>query len=318
MESAAEGKLKEALARISEQEEKLAAEKLKTEFYRTVADFTFGWELWLDINGTIKYCSPSCYDLTGYTTNQIISAGDLAEFIIYEPDRDKFRSFLSQHVNQLSFSNSLEFRIMTRHRQLCWCSMYVRGVYNKQGSYLGIRASVQEITKLKKAMGFINDISTSREIEQKAKLKFKAELDIKERELISSLLQLSGKNQLLSQLQKSLRMLSKSAGGFLKKELLRLQDSLEEELEKKEDSDELQIQLEKVHPGFIDTLRIKHPQMTQKEIRLCAYVRLGLSSKEISGLCNITPESVEIARVRLRKRLKLPKNRNLKQFLECV
>ena len=46
-------------------------ERKKRQFYQLVADFTFGWEIWLEPGGKIKYCSPSCYDLTGFTSNQI-------------------------------------------------------------------------------------------------------------------------------------------------------------------------------------------------------------------------------------------------------
>lgn len=311
-------KLKESLVRIEELNEKLSDERKQVEFFRTVADFTFGWELWIDNSGNIKYCSPSCYDLTGFTSNQIIASGNIAEFIVYEPDRDKFTTFLSQHVNQLSLSNSLEFRIMTRHKQLSWCSMSVRGVYNKQGNYLGVRASVMEITKLKKAMGYITDLSNSREFEQKAKLRYKSELDIKERELISFLLLLSGKNQLLALIEKSVSKLALLAPPNLKRELLKIGESVKSELNRDDNADELQIQIEKIHPGFFETLRLRHPLLTNKELRLCAYIRLGLSSKEISGLNNITPESVEIARVRLRKRLKLAGSKKLRLYLESL
>lgn len=309
-------KLREALDKIAELENRLADERNKREFYQTVADFTFGWELWMDNSGNIKYCSPSCYDLTGFTSNQIIASGNIAEFLVYEPDREQFLSFLNQHINQISFSNSLEFRLLTRHKQLCWFSMSVRGVYNKLGNYLGIRASLMEITKLKKAMGFISDLSVSKDFEQKAKLRYKSELDIKERELVSFLLQLSAKNQLLAQIEKSSLRLAKNSTGNIRKELLRMAESAGNELKRGDTVNDLQIQIEKIHPGFTETLKLKHPQLTAKDLKLCSFIRLGLSSKEISGLQNITPGSVEIARVRLRKKLKLSKTRDLKQFLE--
>jgi len=50
----------------------------KRRFYQLIADFTFAWELWLDPGGKIEYCSPSCYDLTGYTSNEIINAVSFA------------------------------------------------------------------------------------------------------------------------------------------------------------------------------------------------------------------------------------------------
>jgi DNA-binding CsgD family transcriptional regulator len=71
------------------------------------------------------------------------------------------------------------------------------------------------------------------------------------------------------------------------------------------DWDTVVLQLENLYPGFFGRLQVKHPNLTTKEKKLSAYLRLGLSSKEIAGLQNVTVKSVEIARVRLRKKLKL-------------
>jgi hypothetical protein len=44
------------------------------------------------------------------------------------------------------------------------------------------------------------------------------------------------------------------------------------------------VQLEKLHPGFMNRLLVKHPRLTAREKKLCACLRLGLTSKEIAGL----------------------------------
>jgi PAS domain S-box-containing protein len=122
-------------------------EQEQKQFYQLVADFTFGWELWFDPSGNIRYCSPSCHDLAGYTANQIINAPSVSELLVYSTDREKFDAFVADAINQLLVNVALEFRIITRTRQIRWCSLNVRGVYNMQGHYLGIRASVHDITQ---------------------------------------------------------------------------------------------------------------------------------------------------------------------------
>jgi PAS domain S-box-containing protein len=160
-------------------------EQEKREFYQLVADFTFGWELWFDPSGKINYCSPSCIDLTGYTANQVLEAPSLSGLLVYVADREKFEEFLQNALNQDLINPSLEFRIMTRTRQMRWCLFTVRGVYNREGRYLGIRGSVQDITKLKKALGRISDLSTGKELENRHRQRLKSELEIKERELVT-------------------------------------------------------------------------------------------------------------------------------------
>lgn len=294
----------------------LEEEQSQHQFYQLISDFTFGWEIWLEPDGKMKYCSPSCNDLTGFTANQVIASGGIADLLVYAPDREKFNDFLTRSLDQLLMNQSLEFRILTRQKQLRWFSMSVRGVYNKEGRYLGIRASIHDITHLKRAMGYIHNLSTGKEIENRAKLRFKTELDLKERDLVSFLLQLSQKNELIALVTKQLKKISSGGQKNIQLKLSQLLETLENIPGTPVDWEMVVLQLEKLHPGFLDRLQLKHPNLTPKEKKLCAYLRLNLSSKEISGLQNVMPKSVEIARVRLRKKLRLSRDIRLSRYIE--
>lgn len=286
----------------------------KRMYYQLISDFTFGWELWFEPRGNIKYCSPSCYDLTGYTANQILHSKGIEELLVYGPDQSNYRDFLNGSLRQLHVNQVLEFRIMTRTKQLRWCMMYVRGVYDKKGKYMGIRASVQDVTRLKNAMGHISTIEKEKEFEVRTKQRLQNELDLKDRELVSFLLQLSQKNELIS---KTLHLLEEivrkpeSACKQLVDVIAILKGGNLHHL----DWGMVENQIEKLHPGFLTSLKSRHPVITENDKRLCAYIRLGLSSKEISGLLHISPKSVEVARVRLRKKIQLPPRKNLIQYL---
>lgn len=69
---------------------------------------------------------------------------------------------------------------------------------------------------------------------------------------------------------------------------------------------------------FIDNLSAKYPQLTPKDIKLCVYLKMNLSSKEIAPLMNITFRGVELHRYRLRKKLKLPSEANLYHFMRNI
>ena len=62
-------------------------------------------------------------------------------------------------------------------------------------------------------------------------------------------------------------------------------------------------------------LKDKHPNLTPNDLKLCVYLRLNLSSKEIAPLLNISHRSVEIKRYRLRKKLDLEHDINLNDYL---
>lgn len=73
-----------------------------------------------------------------------------------------------------------------------------------------------------------------------------------------------------------------------------------------------------VHDDFFKNLQHKYPDLTPKDLKMCAYLIMNLSSKEIAPLVGITYRSVELHRYRLRKKFDLPKNKNLVKFLHQV
>ncbi len=293
----------------------LAEETEKQRFYQLIADFAFGWELWFSPSGEIKYCSPSCFDLTGFTSNQIIASEGIAELLVYQTDREKFAEFLSQSLDQMLMNQSLEFRILTRTKQLRWCIMNVRGVYDKLGKYLGIRISIQDITRLKRVMGQIQEMEAVKELEGRTRQRLQSQLSAKDRELVSFLMQLSQKNELISKISNQLKKLKSRDDDDNAKQLQQLLQTLDVHAATPVDWPVIESQIEKIHPGFFIRLQAKHPSISLKDKKLCAWLRLGLSSREISGLQNITSKSVEIARIRLRKKLKLSDKMRLANYL---
>lgn len=75
------------------------------------------------------------------------------------------------------------------------------------------------------------------------------------------------------------------------------------------------IHFNNVHSNFLITLKEVFPDLNAHEMKLCAYLRMNLSSKEIAQLLSISVRGVEISRYRLRKKLKLQPNEDLFEFL---
>ena len=136
-----------------------------------------------------------------------------------------------------------------------------------------------------------------------------------DRELVSFLLQLSQKNELLSKVFNQIKAVKPTLTDKNLKQMQQLSAMIEENSTTPLDWNSVETQLEKIHPGFLGRLQAKHPVISIKDKKLCAYLRLGLSSKEISGLQNITSKSVEIARIRLRKKLKISGKIRLSNYL---
>jgi len=76
--------------------------------------------------------------------------------------------------------------------------------------------------------------------------------------------------------------------------------------------------LNQIHDEFIINLSKRYPNLTSKDIKLCVYLKMNLSSKEIAPIMNISFRGVELHRYRLRKKLNLIQNENLSQFLLSI
>ncbi|MFV8324088.1 histidine kinase [Flavobacterium sp. LS2R12] len=76
--------------------------------------------------------------------------------------------------------------------------------------------------------------------------------------------------------------------------------------------------LNQIHNEFIINLSKKYPNLTSKDIKLCIYLKMNLSSKEIAPMMNISFRGVELHRYRLRKKLNLVQDENLSKFLLTV
>ena len=72
---------------------------------------------------------------------------------------------------------------------------------------------------------------------------------------------------------------------------------------------------DEVHEDFLNRIKSSYPNLTPKELRLCAYLRLNISSKEIAPLMNISVRGVEICRYRVRKKLEIDRDTNMTSFI---
>jgi DNA-binding CsgD family transcriptional regulator len=86
--------------------------------------------------------------------------------------------------------------------------------------------------------------------------------------------------------------------------------------EKKDDDwNHFAIYFDQVHNNFLSIMKTRFPGLSPTDLKLCAYLRLNLTSKEIAQLMNISLKGVEISRYRVRKKLMLSTEVNLYDFL---
>lgn len=144
-------------------------------------------------------------------------------------------------------------------------------------------------------------------------------LEIKKKNaaLASSTLNNIKKNELLTDLINDIKyidseLLNSSLHYPIKKVIKKINNHLVD----KEDWLTFQLHFSNSHSQFFQNLKEQHPDLSPNEIKLCAYLKLNLSSKEIASLMNVAITSIEQSRYRLRRKFNLDKEENLLHYIQ--
>lgn len=143
-------------------------------------------------------------------------------------------------------------------------------------------------------------------------------LDFRMKELTNLALFISQRTAIYKDLTASFKGLSFINMIQLKKDINALVKEYSFKFDFNEDIQRFHTNVETLQSDFLFKIKKKFPNLTEKEIQLSVQVKLKLSSKEIANLNNISLNSVEIGRHRLRKKLMLDKKENLVEFLHNI
>jgi len=146
--------------------------------------------------------------------------------------------------------------------------------------------------------------------------KLESELRHKNKELATSTVHLINKNEFILHLKDHIKSAAKkSVNTDISQALFKLTSEIESNLSSDSDWEHFQVHFDNVHGDFSRRFRATFPYISPQEMKLCAYLRMNLSTKEIANLLNISIRGVEISRYRLRKKLKLDRSINLQEFI---
>jgi DNA-binding CsgD family transcriptional regulator len=145
--------------------------------------------------------------------------------------------------------------------------------------------------------------------------KLEAELLHKSNELANSTMSIIRKNDMLNQLKEEIKQQKQKLGTqYPNKYYDKIIQLIDNNISSDDDWNIFQQNFDMIHQDFFRNIRKQHPDLTLYDLKLCAYLRLNLSTKEIASLLNISIRGVEAARYRLRKKLHLSVDENLNEF----
>jgi DNA-binding CsgD family transcriptional regulator len=143
-----------------------------------------------------------------------------------------------------------------------------------------------------------------------------AELSFKSSELASSTMAIIKKNEFLMEMKEILKNQKEVLGTrYPDKYYDTLVRKIDDNMSSVDDWKVFEANFERAHEQFMKTLKDNYPDLTPSDLRLCAFLRMNLASKEIAPLLGISVRGVENHRYRLRKRLNLDADSNLTEFM---
>jgi hypothetical protein len=276
-----------------------------------------------------------CYILENYNKNwSRYSDVNSKEFSKIPPGTYTFKVKARNLYNMQIAETSYRFRILPPWYEST-TAVIIYFILSILVIYLMIRFIQYKVEKAARKM----EIKKEQEIKEKEK-QFLAEAKEKENEIIalknqklqyilrhksqelaSSTMNLIRKNEILQKINHTLIKIDEviietPKKNTISKNIKHIQDEIRRNVENDNNWTKFQENFDLVYENYLKRICEQYPHLTHGDKKLCAYLKMDLSSKDIAPLFNTTYQSVEMSRHRLRKKLNLERNVNLKEFLQ--
>ncbi|MBI3136143.1 MAG: tetratricopeptide repeat protein [Bacteroidetes bacterium] len=151
---------------------------------------------------------------------------------------------------------------------------------------------------------------------EKDKELLEKEVELKTKELIASSTLMLSKQEVILQLKEQLEDLSKKNVRIPDELLAKINETYQSSLNLEQEWERFQTHFNSIHGSFFEKLQALSADLTETDLRHSAYIRIGLTTKEIAALLNIEPSSVQKSRMRLKKKLGLTREQDLQDFIK--
>jgi DNA-binding CsgD family transcriptional regulator len=247
------------------------------------------------------------------------------EYTNLNPGNYVFELKVRNNLGSESAITSYSFTILAPWYLSIWAKM-IYAIMLAAGFYLIYRwqnkrfqKQVKKIQEEKNKLQYIHELERNKTESEMIALrneKLETELNFQHAEIASTAMHLVKKGELLTKLKQELTQLMKRMQNEeASTEVRKMIKSLSEDEQIDSEWEHFSKHFDKVHSDFVSQLKKIHPQLTGNELKLCTYLRMNLSTKEIAQLSNISVRGVEISRYRLRKKMGLSSEENLFDYL---
>ncbi len=219
-------------------------------------------------------------------------------------------------INDLKKSEGLQAQFLLEEKAAK--ALYWQEKYNNRNLILALSVAVSLLIIVLLFM-LSKRYKANKRIHQEETRNLNQTIDENNRELVTRIMTENQRESTLEELSETLEYLSKE------KDVAKIKRYLTDALRNISSKEHVnnnwgvfKVHFEKVHPTFFIELIKIQPNLTQGEMRLCAYIKMNLTTKEIANLLNISDRSIQTNRYRLKKKLGLDTQLNLISYIQSV
>ncbi len=188
----------------------------------------------------------------------------------------------------------------------------------KQGRELFSKESELAALKLENIEKQNNHLEDMLFAEEEIRKLQQSSIDQKNHELTASAILIASKNEVLEKLRKMAIRINETNMGSTTQNINEMIGEIDKQSDIEKQWEQFKKHFESIHRSFFSDLRGRYSDLTNSDLQLCAYIRLNLSTKEISRLMNITPGSVNTHRYRLRKKTGIEDSTSIDEFIHSI
>lgn len=210
-------------------------------------------------------------------------------------------------MNSITFHDRIKTYSLPASLLILSVSLFVLNIY--------LKAKRKDKKSIPNSSNYKNDIDRLL-LENK---KLLSDIEYKTKELTSFTLSLVQKNEIIIRLQQNIEELSKTAEtAELKSKLRMLSKSIDLSNQVEQEWINFRKHFDQVHPDFFIKLKLAYPTLTQSDIKLSTLLKLNLETKQIATILGISTDSVKVLRHRLKKKMGIPSNQSIDEYLESL
>lgn len=215
-------------------------------------------------------------------------------------------------ANEISYAFTIQRPFLLSNSMILVYVMTLIGLflifsYLHKKHYKKQKKKIEEENKRKLEL---KELASQKEIMKVKNEQLEKDVESKNRELAISTMSLIKKNEFLNQLKQEIKQTEPP-----KNAIQRVLHLIDKNINNSDDWKFFEEAFNNADKDFLKKIKAKHPSLTSNDLRLCAYLRLNLSSKEIAPLFNISVKSVEVKRYRLRKKMELNHDESLTNYI---